>query len=1167
MECEEENDLKADLTQSLNQLLRDKLKGKSNVDIDCLLCISQRDEGKEFTVKIHDFLFPTKISNNIETISVGIQVENVGDDPQVKAGENGNNVSLEDTLSKGMAEIPCKDDQDKAPDGDNLSDTTAPGSSRSATPEDPAEQVTNIKSEGHPEKESDQIDNVQGTRKAVNPVGNGSQEIDDLQNVNVLNSVGMCDSTVADTSNVGDPTPDVITTPLDTGDGFEEPNITTPLDTGDGFEEPNITTSLDTGDGFEEPNEKDQARFEERGDREPASDIQEYDNPFEDLSHEFDDDIQDNEDQIPDDIQNTETYLVGDKVENPIEDLSQEFDDAQDTEAKMPDDIQNTERHLTSDKVEQDDEEENRFESPVQMSVPPSDQRLECTITAVEGQFDDISEESQTEETEMGKLGSVITPENEVTSIKDTVNIEMTSEAMEEIKQNTTQENALHDDGTNLNIGNVVSVNSEEHLNVVQDSPQGFFLQSDGSNLNIENVVSVQCSEDHPEIAEKTTLGTGTCEPSDQRFHCTNESDTATYSLQPGEVNRRQSETCTNSYSLQPTEVNRRQSEIGANSYSSQPTEVNRNQSGTVANDGDSDDIVVIEDEEDEIGNNVAEESQPPVAAQPEQEEEDDIQMTWEKPPSPRKRSYPFNDPLGSSSALNSNIDTGAEGYRDLAAGYNNNMNRTSVADCGNGSGTNALARTLSTPNSANRSNIGQRSSSQITVDSSFNQRPSGEASSIELDGTEFKCGICNFKSTVYVELLLHLETQHSFEMFLSCVLCHEYFPNRSTFTIHRQMAHQDKDYFRCPHCGNGFGTEECMYHRQECKAQQFGQPATNTSGTIHNLQSRQVPQQNIGSRQSVTKRNTPAVYASGNVAGRGYGFQNTQARQLPPQNMRRIANRNPQGNYVYPSGRQVVSQNRYQATNISSSRARSLPAAGIERTISSSGQLSGIQMQNRQQQTFAATARSVSSTGQMSGIPVQNRQQQQQQQTVAGRARNISSIKLQSQQQQQTVGGTVRNISTIPMQNRQQQQQIVGGTVRNISSVQVQNRQLQQQQQQQQQIVFQWSGVQMQNRQKQQPQHQSPIKVARFSSVPARSVLGSPVSLPTSVRPQSAPPRRKLDRSIQYICDQCNTSLPSLKDYETHCLNAHNRYVCPVCSGSFPSKKLADKHLSQHSV
>ena len=107
-------------------------------------------------------------------------------------------------------------------------------------------------------------------------------------------------------------------------------------------------------------------------------------------------------------------------------------------------------------------------------------------------------------------------------------------------------------------------------------------------------------------------------------------------------------------------------------------------------------------------------------------------------------------------------------------------------------------------------------------------------------------------------------------------------------------------------------------------------------------------------------------------------------------------------------------------------------------------------------------------------------------------------------------------------------------------------------------------------------------------------SLSTTTVSLPTSVRPQSAPPCQKLDWSIQYICDQWNPSLPSLKDYETHnkkekkekdvceqyntslpslihyemhCLNAHNRYVCPVCSGSFTSKKLADKHLSQHYI
>ena len=195
--------------------------------------------------------------------------------------------------------------------------------------------------------------------------------------------------------------------------------------------------------------------------------------------------------------------------------------------------------------------------------------------------------------------------------------------------------------------------------------------------------------------------------------------------------------------------------------------------------------------------------------------------MTWEKLPSPRKRSYPFNEPVRSSTTVdaNSNVNTRAEGYNDPAAGYN--MNRSSMADSVNAGGTNAIQRSLATPNYAAGSNVVQRSTSQITMNS--NQIPTS------IDSAEFKCGICNFRSTVYVQLELHLETKHSFEMFLSCVLCHKYFPNRHTFSIHRQLQHQDKDYFRCPHCGNGFGTEECLFHRQECKAQ-VSQPATSTS-------------------------------------------------------------------------------------------------------------------------------------------------------------------------------------------------------------------------------------------------------------------------------------------------------------------------------------------------
>ena len=60
-------------------------------------------------------------------------------------------------------------------------------------------------------------------REVENPVRNASQEIDDLQNMNVLNIVGIYNSTVMDSSNVGDPTLNIITTLFDTGDCFEEP--------------------------------------------------------------------------------------------------------------------------------------------------------------------------------------------------------------------------------------------------------------------------------------------------------------------------------------------------------------------------------------------------------------------------------------------------------------------------------------------------------------------------------------------------------------------------------------------------------------------------------------------------------------------------------------------------------------------------------------------------------------------------------------------------------------------------------------------------------------------------------------------------------------------------------------------------------------------------------
>ena len=76
-------------------------------------------------------------------------------------------------------------------------------------------------------------------------------------------------------------------------------------------------------------------------------------------------------------------------------------------------------------------------------------------IWAVEGEFDDISDESQVEEMEVAKFGSIIPLEDEVTSMKETANIEMSSEAMVESIQDTVKGNALHDDGTNLNIEKV----------------------------------------------------------------------------------------------------------------------------------------------------------------------------------------------------------------------------------------------------------------------------------------------------------------------------------------------------------------------------------------------------------------------------------------------------------------------------------------------------------------------------------------------------------------------------------------------------------------------------------------------------------------------------------------------------------------------------------------
>ena len=95
--------------------------------------------GEEFTIKINYSLFPTEISTFTENNAVGVQVENEGDDSWVQAREYENNVSLEDTLSKRVPDIPSND-------CDNISDTTSVSSSRSGSPEDLAEQVIENKS-------------------------------------------------------------------------------------------------------------------------------------------------------------------------------------------------------------------------------------------------------------------------------------------------------------------------------------------------------------------------------------------------------------------------------------------------------------------------------------------------------------------------------------------------------------------------------------------------------------------------------------------------------------------------------------------------------------------------------------------------------------------------------------------------------------------------------------------------------------------------------------------------------------------------------------------------------------------------------------------------------------------------------------------------------------
>ena len=1016
----EETDLKEDLANSIRQVLREKLKDKTDVDIDFILCICDKDSGKEFSIKMHGSLFRDEASNAGAT-SVGTQMEREGYD---------RNVSLEDSLSKGNSETSSKDEKEKTPDANNMSDTTAGVSSRSASSEDPVEEeMIESRSDNHPEGEFAQIADAVGipdnqvddetveTRNMVLPEdefgridSNADNQVDEetVETRNIAlpeDKFGRMDSN-ADTAgdnkedNCGISNQQVLSNEFDGAESYTvDPDVHMDRDV---FGMPgqedvgqlDKTTQIVEEKPFEEVLQEfnNFGATKARNDNVVTTDCNASDHLVQEINSQLDTD-QNVEDQKKSEVQrenvseneNVQTLdITEDK--NPVVEFEEEFRDEQDGRVHS--------------KVD-------RMENPVLQSCvqldPPNNQQLECIITTVEGQFDDLSEESQLEDAETPLLQTVL----EIGD-KDTYN---TFEVTNDVKELGAEEFCLETE--------MCEVVEKTRNDAESDSTPG-----DASHLTIENVMSFSSGE-HSQFSEDTSQ-----------------------------------EKVSSAPSLHPVEVNKIQA----------------------ANDEEKDedsDIVVIEDDDDEeIG-----ESNPSVT--------ENLQN--------RKRGYPFDEVVG----INSRDGPG--GIPSGSTGHIPDINRA-------------------------EENIG--------TNSSINQREVRPS----INTSEMKCGICDFKSTIYAQLLAHLEN-HSFETFLSCVLCNQYFPNVQTFSIHRRLVHRDQQYFICPHCENGFGKEECIYHRQECRAKQ---PTHLTSQTPR-------PARNT----SIVPVNSGAVYQSTYNNRRGIYMQNSQSRQLPVQNV----SRNSRGTYVYPSNQQVSASRQPYPSNQQVSASRQ-PTQTLQMR-----QRSPQQMQNRPRQQTTSYA-----------AATYNRQQQhyqpQQYQTSSWSTRNSSPARQNRQQQQYqqqqqrghaVTRNTVGQLNIAQMQNRQtvrnaqntsivgQRQQMVGNPPRAV----------------QQQIISPNPPVarQQQQQPQQQQRHlqQSPIKVARFSSVPARSV--PPVSAPADMRPQSAPPRRRLDRSFKYVCDQCTTSFPSLKDYEAHCLSAHNRYVCPVCSSSFPSKKLADKHLSQHSV
>ena len=819
---EDQNDLRKDLKIEITKLIKEKLKEKVNVDIDCLLCILLNDTGQEFIIKIHETLRSDSLSTSIST--------------QVEENLLANNVSLEDTLSKGTAETPPIKDQEKGLDRDDCSETTVVGSN-------------------HSDRESPTKD-VEGEKRSKDDIAKEAEEL-----------------------------------------GVDEGHL---------------------------------------------DDVQEHLN------------------------------------DDPFEDISQEFDE-----------INDIEEHFTGDEANISGQDEMFFQTDIlqykERPVKNVKGQLECPIKAVEGQFDDISEESQVEDNMVLK-GSSIVKDSEILQMNKTDKEmdETFKESIVEISVRVNENGKTNDQTEQVETSRMATVDVRQRMEEV--------------GIVMEKVAEVTKTDDTMEVIES---------PNDVLVS-TDVVSTST----------------TNVAKEMPT-------------ISEELPEVHRVCPEGNTSDKDTNDIVLLIDDDDEVAEKDIEKSQP-TCIPVEEPEEPEIQMTWEKPPSSspsRKRSYPKDNPGGITAAKvaarNASPTTLARPYNvpgvqivpntqnpivrnmgNTATGVNSIPSRTNIA---------MLSPTSLSPRSTSdigrSTNMPQASANRYVTVQNFSQGSSLNVSA--MDKVEYGCGICSIKVGEYAELSQHLETAHEFHIFLSCVLCHEYFPNRYTFIIHRQLKHKDQNYFRCPQCNVGFGTEECQYHRQECRPPQ----------------------------SQAAPPNKPQAT---NFAGRT--FQNPPTtRQVPVQ--RQASKRNILNTYPYTYAQQVQN-NRFQG--------------------------------------------------------------------------NVQRSGVQPMGTQRIVPNTARSTGT---------QRIMPNTGRHVTT--------------QCQLQYRHS--------------QSQATVPRFSSAPARSVLNSPVSM----RPQSqsAPPRRRLDRSFQYVCDQCNTNFSALKEYEIHCLDAHNRYVCPVCSLSFPSRNLANRHLSMHTA